>query len=258
MHFAKCILRNTIPLIRYFSYVTMNTVKFTFYLKQHIIFAEMRDSMALNKSTLSEQIYQILRDDILKQNIRCGEKLTLKLLMERFQVSSTPIREALTRLSQDHLVSYYSNIGVNVIDLKPKDLKEIYQFMGDLDGLAIRYASSYPRQEEVAEAVGQVIEQAANAVKKGDTASWCLYSDQFHLEFYKFCCNSHLAESAERMRSQLTIFSNQYGKNEEIQTEIQTEHEAIFQTYLDGDVEAAVQMMKAHLEHSLKHALALI
>ena len=103
--------------------------------------------MGLNKSTLSEQIYQILRNDILTQKIPCGEKLTLKLLQERFQVSSTPIREALTRLTQDQLVSYYSNVGVRVISFTADDLREIYTFMGDLDGLAIRYASASPDQE---------------------------------------------------------------------------------------------------------------
>lgn len=92
--------------------------------------------MGLNKSTLSEQIYQILRNDILTQKIPCGEKLTLKLLQERFQVSSTPIREALTRLTQDQLVSYYSNVGIRVISFTADDLQEIYTFMGDLDGLA--------------------------------------------------------------------------------------------------------------------------
>ncbi|MGN1033354.1 MAG: GntR family transcriptional regulator, partial [Intestinibacter sp.] len=54
---------------------------------------------SLNKSTLSEQIYQILKNDIITQEIKCGEKLTLKNLKERFQVSSTPIREALTKLT---------------------------------------------------------------------------------------------------------------------------------------------------------------
>ena len=105
--------------------------------------------MGLNKSTLSEQIYQILRNDILTQKIPCGEKLTLKLLQERFQVSSTPIREALTRLTQDQLVSYYSNVGVRVISFTADDLREIYTFMGDLDGLAIRYASASPDQEKL-------------------------------------------------------------------------------------------------------------
>lgn len=50
------------------------------------------------KKTLSEQIYEILRNDIVTQAIPCGSKLTLKILQERFHVSSTPIREALTRL----------------------------------------------------------------------------------------------------------------------------------------------------------------
>ena len=57
------------------------------------------------KKTLSEQIYEILRNDILTQAIPCGSKLTLKILQERFQVSSTPIREALTRLTEEQLAS---------------------------------------------------------------------------------------------------------------------------------------------------------
>ena len=57
--------------------------------------------MTLDKKTLSSRIYEILRTDILSQKISLGEKLTLKALQERFGVSSTPIREALTRLSDD-------------------------------------------------------------------------------------------------------------------------------------------------------------
>ena len=55
------------------------------------------------KKTLSEQIYEILRNDIVTQAIPCGSKLTLKILQERFHVSSTPIREALTRLAEGNL-----------------------------------------------------------------------------------------------------------------------------------------------------------
>ena len=105
--------------------------------------------MGLNKSTLSEQIYQILRNDILTQKIPCGEKLTLKVLQERFQVSSTPIREALTRLTQDQLVSYYSNVGVRVINFTADDLREIYTFMGDLDGLLpLRIRKNYRQRSQ--------------------------------------------------------------------------------------------------------------
>ena len=79
------------------------------------------------KKTLSEQIYEILRNDIVTQAIPCGSKLTLKILQERFHVSSTPIREALTRLAEEQLASYYSNIGVSVVSLDETDVREIYQ-----------------------------------------------------------------------------------------------------------------------------------
>ena len=75
--------------------------------------------MQLNKATLSEQIYTILKNDILDQSIPQGEKLTLKNLQERFATSSTPIRDALTRLTEEGLVNYYSNVGVTVI--KPSE-----------------------------------------------------------------------------------------------------------------------------------------
>ena len=66
--------------------------------------------------TLSEQIYDELYHDITRQQLRCGQKLTLNMLKERFHVSHTPIREALMRLAENGLVTYYSNCGVTVIE----------------------------------------------------------------------------------------------------------------------------------------------
>lgn len=214
--------------------------------------------MGLNKSTLSEQIYQILRNDILTQKIKCGEKLTLKVLQERFQVSSTPIREALTRLTQDQLVSYYSNIGVNVISFTADDLREIYSFMGDLDGLAIRYAAASPDQEKLLAEVRTILENGRKAADAGDAETWNNCSDEFHLVFYRYCNNSRLTESAGRIRSGISIFSNQYSQETVIQTQIDNEHQAIFDAYQNGEIEKAIQMMKSHLDDSLKYALSFL
>ena len=211
--------------------------------------------MGLNKSTLSEQIYQILRNDILTQKIKCGEKLTLKVLQERFQVSSTPVREALTRLTQDQLVSYYSNIGVNVISFSPEDLREIYSFMGDLDGLAIRYSLQSPDREKLLAEAGSILEKGRTAAAEGDADTWNFCSDEFHLVFYRYCNNSRLTESAERLRSGISIFSNQYSRKNTIQAHIDDEHQAIFDACITGHTEKAVQLMKTHLDDSLKYAL---
>ncbi|CCX58015.1 putative uncharacterized protein [Blautia hydrogenotrophica CAG:147] len=214
--------------------------------------------MALNRSTLSEQIYEILRNDILSQKIPCGEKLTLNTLKERFQVSSTPIRDALTRLEKDGLLQYYSNIGVNVIDLNAKDLKELFTFMGDLDALAIRYASGYPQQQEVRRALIQNLEETQKYLNTSDIRQWRSCSDGLHLVFYQYCDNSRLCSSALQMRSQITIYSNRYEREVENREKVFEEHQKIASAFLNGDIEGAVKKMQSHLQDSLAQALCLL
>lgn len=216
--------------------------------------------MPLNKSTLSEQIYQILRSDILNQRIPLGAKLTLKNLQEQFEVSSTPIREALTRLTEDGLVRYYSNIGVNVIELTERDLTELYQFMGDLDRLAILYSAASPQRARILAELSEAIGRTAVIEEKGtlqpeDTADWITYSDRFHLIFYDYCDNSRLTHAAEKLRSQLTIFSNRYETETGPQRSINEMHTQIYEAYKNEDFALAGDLMKRHLEASLQYAL---
>ena len=231
--------------------------------------------MRLNKQTLSEQIYQILRSDILSQRIPSGTKLTLKSLTERFEVSSTPVREALTRLSEEQLVSYYSNIGVNVVELSEDDLREIYEFMGDLDALAISYAAA--SAENIDKLKNDLSENinlsSAGPAGGSDIAKTYLQpdftseqaisdfiklSDEFHLIFYNYCNNSRLVRSAERMRSQMSIAAYQYEKNTDHLITIHQEHVKIYESFSAGQYEESSRLMKQHMKHSLSYALELL
>ncbi|MDO4298427.1 MAG: GntR family transcriptional regulator [Lachnospiraceae bacterium] len=218
--------------------------------------------MNLVKNTLSEQIYQILRNDILTQAIAPGEKLTLKTMQERFGVSSTPVRDAFTRLTEDGLVNYYSNIGVNVINLTKEDLIELYQFMGDLDSLAIRYCRNYPNQKEIITALERTLQQTSipetPSFSSEEIRNWIDHSDEFHLIFYDYCGNRRLKHAAGKQRGQLTIFSNQYEAVPEMQKHIAKWHHAIYESFRDGDFEFAAQQMKQHLEQSLEFALKML
>lgn len=209
--------------------------------------------MRLNKQTLSEQIYEILRQDILTQKIKCGTKLTLKVLQERFEVSSTPIREALTRLSEEGLMFYYSNIGVRVLEFTSQDLREIFQFMGDLDALAVRYAAEHAKRDTLTDTLRENLEACK---KETDTKKLLQLSDEFHLLFYEYCDNSRLKNSAERLRSQLSVASYQYEQQTDNRSHIYEEHRAIFASFARGEAEEAAAKMKAHLMHSLVYAQA--
>lgn len=215
--------------------------------------------MVLNKSTLSEQIYQILRSDIITGRVAMGQKLTLKMLQERFGVSSTPIREALTRLAEDELVIYYSNVGVKVISLGEEDLRELYTFMGDLDALAMRYSSQRDDCEQLCRELEANVAFTGSMIECRDLTpeqvqKWIDSSDNFHLLFYRYCGNSRLVSAAQKLRSQLTIFSFRYEKDLDAQRVIDACHHDIYKAFSSGDIEKAEHLMVVHLKQSLAYA----
>lgn len=207
--------------------------------------------MGLARINLSDQIYEMLREDIVHQRFKCGEKMTVKMLVDRFQVSATPIREALVRLAQEKLVTYHPNVGASVIKLTENDLREICEFVGDVDSLAIYYASKHPNNQELIEKLRENLKQGRALMGVENADVWNRCTDQFHILFLDYCQNSRLTEAAERVRSQLAIASNQCGKFLPLQEQICRFHELIFEAYEQGEIQKAMDLMKQHVNESL-------
>jgi DNA-binding GntR family transcriptional regulator len=212
----------------------------------------------INKQTLSEQIYQILRGDILNQRIKCGQKLTLQSLKDRFNVSHTPIRDALTRLVEDDLVLYYSNVGITVITLTALDAREIFQLSGDLDCLAMRYCCDGPFKKAMEGELDEIMAMSVKYLQKKQYTQWRELSDQFHLVFYKYANNTRLENAAQKLRAQITLLSNLYQFENKNVDKIQEDHEAIYQAVKACDIEKAMLLMRGHLDKDLAFAIQAI
>lgn len=205
--------------------------------------------------TITEQIYHLIREDILQQKLKMGEKLTVKMLQEKLGVSSTPIREALTRLQQDGLIEYQPNVGMRVINMDLHDLEEVFQMMGELDCIAVRLACQSPQREEMLRQLTELQVRAEACLDSGDLATWAELSDQFHLAFYQFCGNSRLCSAAERIRLQFGIFSNSYQKVDANSRGIQRDHVRVIECLKHNQDELAIQVMREHAQASMKRAM---
>ena len=85
--------------------------------------------MRVVKDLLSEQIYKILKNDIINSKINFGEVLVNKNLQERFEVSSTPIRDAILRLKEDGIIEEITRSGAKLIDFDPNFACEVNQLI---------------------------------------------------------------------------------------------------------------------------------
>lgn len=207
-----------------------------------------------NKTTLSEQIYDELYHDITDQRLICGQKLTLKVLKDRFNVSHTPIREALTRLAENGLVTYYSNCGVTVTEFTETDIRQIFQFIGELDAMAIQFCKNAFSEAPLLFELEQIIKKGNVMLEQGKITEWKEFSEDFHVAFYRHAQNEYLNEAAKRLRAKIEVLSCMYYQQTNVE-EINERHQDIFNLIRDGEFDKASALMRSHLQYDMVYAL---
>jgi DNA-binding GntR family transcriptional regulator len=207
------------------------------------------------KTSLSEQIYSILREDIINQNIKFGEKLTIKALQDRFGISSTPIREALNRLGQDGLIDHVTNVGAWVVDIKEKDIIEIYDFCSLLDSTALKNAVMGTNLNELQFKLNDCIKLQEQSLESENIKEFKVHSDNFHDIFFKFADNKRLYDASLKIRSQLSILTNKYQNFAVAKSVVLIEHKNIVEAIEKKDIDMALVLMANHFEHAKSYLL---
>ena len=91
--------------------------------------------------TLADQVFERLESDIIQGVYPRGEVLTELRLVEQLNVSRTPIREALRRLEQEHLIADTGKGTVVLGITAEEDLVDIMDIRCKIEGLASYYAA---------------------------------------------------------------------------------------------------------------------
>ncbi len=76
-------------------------------------------------STQASSVYDRLHEDILTGDLKPGQKLRLKELIEKYHTGNSPLREALNRLSAKGVVVREENRGFRVPPAEEKELAEL-------------------------------------------------------------------------------------------------------------------------------------
>ena len=77
--------------------------------------------------SLGSKIFILLRDRILNESYKCGDKLNELTLAKELKISRTPIREALKQLELEGLVESIPNKGVYVKGFSPRDIEDLFK-----------------------------------------------------------------------------------------------------------------------------------
>ena len=90
--------------------------------------------------TVSDMVYEIIRDGILQGAFAPGERLRQDELAEAIGVSRIPVRSALMQLDAEGLIDFHSYRGALVTDVSIDDMREIYDIRALVEPHALRKA----------------------------------------------------------------------------------------------------------------------
>ena len=153
-----------------------------------------------NKKPLRELIFNEIVNDILNGKINAGEKLLETDLAEKFNVSRTPVREALHQLEKDGFVEHTINAGVTVIKITSERVRQFFDIAALLEGYATEMATEKNDYSNTLIHLTRLHDEMKNAAKANDIIRYEESNIQFHSFFLEHCKNDPLKEIAYSMR----------------------------------------------------------
>jgi GntR family transcriptional regulator, carbon starvation induced regulator len=207
--------------------------------------------------SLIEAAYSALREDILSGRLQPGEKLRVEALKDRYDVGASTLREALTRLVGEALVTSEEQRGFRVATISVEDFADLTQTRKLIEIEALRQAilagddvweadvvAAYHRLSKVEEKLGSAPMSYTNEFEDRNRA--------FHRALLAACQSRWL----HHMHGMLFQQSERYRRislaHREIHRDVHAEHLALFEAVLARDVARACQVAGEHIDRTLQ------
>lgn len=205
-----------------------------------------------------ELTYAHIKEKILNNEYGPNTQILQETIAAELGFSRTPIREAIVRLEQENLVKIIPRHGIEILAMKPSDMREIYEMLACLEPKAVEIlARRKPSIDEIAELAG-ACDDMETALETDDRKAWAKADAAFHKSLAQLCGNSRLFatimgfwEQSQRAR----MFTLMLRPKPEASTR---EHRAVLDAVLAGDADRAAALYKAHRERAQQVILQII
>ncbi len=154
--------------------------------------------------TRVEEIYQELRNEIISGELKGDTPLRENDLANRFNVSRTPIREVLHRLSSDKLIRIVPNSGAFVGAFTWEEAREIFSIRQVLESFASGLSALNISQGEI-EQMESLYNQMLECQEKRDFVSYANLDEEFHEIINGSCGNQHLIDLIQSLNDQARL-----------------------------------------------------
>lgn len=203
--------------------------------------------------SLADQVFEHLENDILSGKYKRGEILTESKLSAELGVSRTPIREALRRLEQEHIIEE-SGKGSVVIGISEKDLEDIFMIRKSLECQAAALAAQN-RTDEQLKSLKETLEFQEFYLSKNDPDQIKLMDSRFHESLYKLSGSTAFYDTLVPLHKKIQKYRRASLESSSRATASVAEHRKIYEAIEAKNTALAAKYASEHVENAYKHIM---
>ena len=203
--------------------------------------------------SLAEQVFERLENDILTGKYQRGETLTELKLVTDLGVSRTPVREALHRLEQEHVIEITQK-GILILGVTEQDLKDIFAIRLRLEGMASALAAKNMTAEQLAE-LKEALELQEFYVGKQDPERIKTMDSRFHQIVYRYCGSAVLNDTLLPLHKKVQKYRRASVEDSSRAEQSLQEHRAIFEAIESKNAILAEERTTEHIANAANHIL---
>lgn len=205
--------------------------------------------------SLREQVYEHLKAELKRGALDTGSFLDLNKLAKDLGVSRTPLRDALIQLEVEEFVTIAPRRGVAVRSLQPKDIQEIYQLVGALEGAALLAVGTAMTAEDIAH-LRELDQRSQLAIDAGDKDGFYETNYAFHDFFLNRLGNGRITALVHAKKQQLYDWNRKFERlHVNWENSGVHEHEEVLRLLEAGAVpEAAAYLRDVHWGFNVQEA----
>jgi len=206
-----------------------------------------RPAAAIGKTTRAEQLRRQLADEILRRGLPPGASLDETEIATRFNVSRTPVREALRQLAASGLVESRPHRGAVVAQPSFERLTGMFEAMAELEAMCAGFAAERmsPLERRDLEAIHEELRMLSH---DGNPEWFHDVNERFHNAIYAGSHNDYIADLALATRVRVQPFRRAQFRNLGRLATSHAEHDRVVVAIMRGDRAGAALAMRRHIE----------
>jgi DNA-binding GntR family transcriptional regulator len=146
--------------------------------------AEGKRVLPIPRQSLASAVMDRLREQILNGELREGEQLRQDAIATEFQISRIPVREALSHLAAEGLITIVANRGAVVSSLAPEEIEQLFETRAVLECYMLRCAIPNLEEADFQNAEGILKSFEDSLERDSEIVNWGAWNWNFHSTLY--------------------------------------------------------------------------